>query len=157
MTFATTRDETVSEIDISARPERVFQALTDPEQVVQWWGQKGVYRAAEFSADLRVGGRWHTAGEGPGGKGFTVEGEITEIDPPKILVYTWTASWTGDAQTVVRWELSPIPTGTRVTIRHSGLAERPELAQSHSGWPRMLGWLQAFLEKGETVRMREAS
>lgn len=157
MVLTTTRDEIVSEINIAARPERVFRALTDPAQVVQWWGQKEIYRATEFIADLRVGGRWHTAGDGPAGAGFTVEGEITELDPPKLLAYTWTASWTGDARTLVRWELSPTPTGTRVTIRHSGLASRPELAQSYSGWPRMLTWLQVFLEKGETVQMREVS
>jgi len=45
--------------------------------------------------------------------------------------------------------------GTRVTLRHSGLAAHPEIAQSYRGWPRMLGWLQAFIEKGETIEMRK--
>ena len=31
-------DAIVSEIPLAVRPERVFQALIDPEQVVQWWG-----------------------------------------------------------------------------------------------------------------------
>lgn len=156
MMLATTRDQIANEIHIAAQPELVFRALTDPAQVVQWWGQKGVYRATEFVADLRVGGSWQIAGDGPDGGRFTVKGEITEIDPPRVLAYTWIASWTGDAQTVVRWELSPTATGTRVAIRHSGLAARPELAESYSGWPRMLAWIQAFLERGETIEMRNA-
>ncbi len=44
-------DEIVSEIHIAAQPDRVFQALVDPEQVVKWWGQGGVYRCTQFDAD----------------------------------------------------------------------------------------------------------
>jgi len=49
-------DEIISEIHIAAPPERVFQALIDPSQVVQWWGQAGIYRCSKFDADLCVGG-----------------------------------------------------------------------------------------------------
>jgi uncharacterized protein YndB with AHSA1/START domain len=147
-------DSVVSEIQIAAEPERVFQALVDPAQVPQWWGQKGIYRCRTFEADLRVGGEWRTAGVGPDGGPFEVKGKFLEIDRPRHLSYTWIASWTGDAQTTVRWELVQNEAGTRVKITHSGLAARPELAQSYRGWPRMLGWLQAFLEKGETAGMR---
>jgi len=41
-------DEIVSEIHIAAPPDRVFQALVDPGQVVKWWGQSGVYRARDL-------------------------------------------------------------------------------------------------------------
>ena len=154
---STTRaaDEIVSEIHIAAPPERVFQALVDPAQVPQWWGQGGVYRCTDFHSDLRAGGTWRSAGVGPDGRGFEVFGEYLEVDPPRLLVHTWIASWTGDVKTTVRWELDPTNRGTLVRIRHRGLAAHPELAKSYSGWPRMLGWLQAFLEKGETVDDRQ--
>jgi hypothetical protein len=41
-----------------------------------------------------------------------------------------------------------------VRNRHSGFAAHPEIATAHRGWPNMLSWLQAFLEKGETVIAR---
>jgi len=148
-------DEIVSEIHIAAQPDRVFQALVDPEQVVKWWGQGGVYRCTQFDADLRTGGKWHCAGLGPEGGRFDVTGEYLEVDPPRLLSYTWIASWTGDVKTTVRWELAPTKQGTLVRIRHSGLAAHPDVAQSYRGWPRMLGWLQAFLETGETVDSRK--
>ena len=148
-------DAIVSEIQIAAPPERVFQALVDPEQVVKWWGQLGIYQSKEFEADLRVGGKWRTAGVGPDGRSFEVHGEILEIDRPRVLAYSWVSSWTGDAKTTVRWELQPQKEGTLVTIRHSGFGEHPELAQNYRGWPRMLGWLQALLERGETVQDRK--
>ena len=151
------QDEIISEIYIAAQPERVFRALVDPMQVPQWWGQTGTYRCTRFDADLRVGGRWRSSGLGPDGANFEVTGEYLEVDAPRLLSYTWIASWTGDVKTIVRWELTPTSQGTLVRIRHSGLAAHPEVAKSYRGWPRMLGWLQDFLERGETAGSRKAS
>jgi uncharacterized protein YndB with AHSA1/START domain len=148
-------DEIVSEIQIAAPPERVFQALVDPSQVVRWWGQKSIYRCTEFQSDLRPGGKWRTAGVSGDGGAFEAAGEYLEIDPPRLLVHSWVASWTGEVKTTVRWELEPIKNGTLVRIRHSGLAAHPELANSYSGWPRLLTWLQALMERGETVDDRK--
>ena len=151
------QDEIVAEIEIAAPPERVFDALIDPEQVVLWWGQHGIYRCTRFESDARAGGRWRSLGEGPDGREFEIHGEYLEVARPRLLATTWVATWTGPAQTTVRWELTPTAQGTRVTLRHSGLAAHPELVQSYRGWPRMLGWLRALLEKGETVASRMAS
>lgn len=151
------RDTIISEIHIAAEPERIFQALIDPLQVVQWWGQPGIYRCTEFSADLRVGGKWSSSGVGPDGGNFKIKGEYLEIERPHLLVHTWVASWTGQVQTVVRWELSPTTQGTLLRLQHSGFAAHPEIANSYKGWPRMLGWIQAFLEGHETIDTRKAS
>jgi uncharacterized protein YndB with AHSA1/START domain len=151
----TNSDEIVSEIHIDAAPERVFQALVDPKQVVNWWGQKGIYECKEFVSDLRTGGKWRSKGTTlDGGGKFEGAGEYLEVNPPHALAYTWTATWTGGAQTTVRWELEPENQGTLVRIRHSGFAARPELLGAYKGWPRMLGWLQALLQTGETVETR---
>lgn len=150
-------DAIVSEIFIAAQPEQVFRALTDPEQVPRWWGQDGVYRCTRFDSDLRVGGKWSSSGVGPDGGSFKIAGEYLQVDPPRLLAYTWVASWTGELQTTVCWLLAATREGTRVTIEHSGLSAHPELAESYKGWSRVLGWLQAYLEKGETVATRKAS
>ncbi len=149
-------DTLVNEIQIAAPPERVFQALVDPRQVVQWWGQAGLYRATEFESDLRVGGKWRIAGPDGRGNTFEVVGEYLEVAPPHRLVHTWVASWTGSAKTTVRWELEGTGQGTRVRIIHSGLALYPELAKSYQGWPNILRWLQALLERGESIDNRQA-
>lgn len=149
-------DEIVSEIQIAAPPERVFQALVDPAQVVRWWGQTGIYRCSEFQSELRVGGKWRSAGVTGDGSRFEASGEYLQIDAPRLLVQTWMASWTGDFKTTLRWELESTKQGTLVRIRHSGLSARPELRQSYTGWPRMLGWLQALLERGESIDDRKS-
>ena len=144
----------MSEIHIAAPAAQVFQALVEPSQLVQWWGQKGLYQCTKFQNELRAGGEWKSEGVGPDGNRFEASGEYVEIDPPRLLVYTWVASWTGEFRTSVRWELEPAKEGTLVRIRHSGFAAHPQLAQGYKGWPRMLGRLQALLERGETVNDR---
>jgi uncharacterized protein YndB with AHSA1/START domain len=86
------RDAIVAEIHIAAPPERVFQALVDPQQVLQWWGRQGVYRSTEFQSDLRRGGKWRTVGVNADGRNFEASGEYLEIDRPRLLVYSWVAS-----------------------------------------------------------------
>ena len=62
------------EIFVAAPPARVFQAITDPAQTTQWWGQKGRYRVTNSHADLRQGGTWYTSGIGADGTEFSVSG-----------------------------------------------------------------------------------
>jgi uncharacterized protein YndB with AHSA1/START domain len=163
------QDTVVAEIFIAAPPERVFQAITDPKQMPQWWGQQGLYRVTESTADLRKGGKWSSVGVSVDGSSFRVEGEYLEIDSPRLLVYTWLPSWQHPLKTVVRWELEgrdihglqhrgpqKAGTGTLVKVRQSGFSGAPEAAQGHSqGWVRVLGWMQAFVERGETVDARK--
>jgi len=148
-------DQIVTEIHIAAPPDRVFQALVDPVQVVQWWGQAGIYRCTAFESDLRVGGTWRSIGVDGSGRQFEITGEYLEVDPPRLLSSTWLATWTGNVKTRVRWELEPAESGILAKVRQSGFAAHPEIAQAYRGWPRMLGWLQSLLERGETLEQRE--
>jgi uncharacterized protein YndB with AHSA1/START domain len=168
-TTAITPDQNIvtAEIFIAAPPARVFQAITDPTQPPQWWGQQGLYRITEYQSDMRVGGKWSSAGVGSDGKSFDVHGEYLQIDPPRRLVYTWISSFMGPQKTTVHWELEPRElhgfehrgrrkVGTMVKIRHEGFAGVPQAAVvGHSeGWVRVLSWLLAFLEEGKTVNTR---
>jgi len=170
MAITPDQDAVIGEVFIAAPPARVFQALTDPGQVPRWWGQQGMYRITEWKGDVRPGGKWSSVGVGADGKSFRVDGEYLEVDPPRILSHTWIKSWGSNLNTVVRWELEPVDvqglhptgpkragTGTLVKIRHTGFAGAPQEAKEHSsGWTRVIGWMQAFVEKGETVETRPA-
>lgn len=162
-------DAVVVELFIAAPPARVFQAISDPKQTAQWWGQKGLYRLTETKADVRVGGKWLSEGVGQDGKPFRIEGEYLEIDPPRLLVHTWIPSYHDIGKTTVRWELEPrdvhglhqqsphrVGTGTLVRVRHSGFAGNIESCKAHGeGWKRVLGWVQVFVERGETIENRQ--
>src|ERR1041385_5767729 len=83
------KDAVHVEVFIAAPPDRVFQAITDPAQTAQWWGQKGMYRVTGGHADVRPGGTWASEGVGADGTKFRVDGEYLEVDPPRLLVHTW--------------------------------------------------------------------
>jgi len=162
------QDAVEAEIFIAAPPERVFQAITDPAQLPRWWGQKEMYRITETNVDLRPGGKWSSIGVGADGTSFRVDGEYLEVDPPRLLVHTWVPSYSGQHKTIVRWELEPsdvqglrptglhrMGTGTRVKLRHHGFAGDAKAAAGHGqGWKRVLGWMQAFVERGDTADTR---
>jgi uncharacterized protein YndB with AHSA1/START domain len=148
-------DVLVLEIQIAAPLDRVFQAITDPKQVPEWWGQEGIYRVTRWEGELRPGGKWRSQGVGADGTPFEVDGEYVEIERPHLLVHTWNASWAHRFPTTVRWELKAQPEGTLVTLRHSGFTGQPQAAKNHAqGWRRVLGWMQAFVEKAETINRR---
>jgi len=91
-----------------------------------------------------------------------VEGEYLEVSPPRLLVHTWLPSWTHPLKTVVRWELEPheVPSleARVVRIRHEGFAGKAKIALDHeSGWKRVLGWMQGFVEAGKTIDTPDAS
>lgn len=146
MNPASINDAIVQEILIKAPAERVFEALTNPAQRVQWWGAEGRFQATQMESDLRPGGAWMMSGNGVGGRPFTVRGKYLQIDRPRLLIFTWLPNWQEDAfETTVRFELAEANGFTTVRLTHSGLATEASRL-SHKGWPQILTWLQAYSE-----------
>jgi uncharacterized protein YndB with AHSA1/START domain len=146
-------DAVVSEIEITAPPDRVFRSLVTRDQALQW-GSNDAFEMTLWEMDARPGGKWHfVSKERKGtnaGRNIDHHGEILEIDPPRLLEYSWFASWHPDPshRTVVRWELSPTKAGTHLKMTHSGLAQLPGVAQGYSqGWPGLVQSIKNFVEK----------
>ena len=135
----------VATVEIAAAPERVFAALSTAE-VAEWWGSPDLYRVTRWTADLRPGGAWRSEGVDANGKSFSVSGRILEVDPPRLLVQTWNYDWDSGGSTIVRYQVEPIPSGTRLTVRHEGFLPDSADCRSHAiGWERVLGWLADHL------------
>ncbi|MGA7322852.1 MAG: SRPBCC domain-containing protein [Candidatus Sulfotelmatobacter sp.] len=117
--------------------------------------RKEMYRTTKFGTDVRINGKWMSAGVSANGDTFQVSGEYLEVDPPRRLVYTRLATWTGALKTTVRWDLEPHHDGTLVKIHDSGFAGHADAVKSHGeGWQHVLSWVQAFVEKGQTIDTR---
>jgi len=155
-TITPDQDAVVSEIEIAAPPERVFQALVTRDQALQW-GNSDDFEILEWEMDVRPGGKWQFVskerhgGRTPSGQDrFEHSGEVLEIDPPRLLVYSWFANWHEPPthRTEVRWELTPTAKGTLVRVTHSGLAQLPAACIGYSqGWPGLLEAIKAFCER----------
>jgi uncharacterized protein YndB with AHSA1/START domain len=143
----------LARVDIAAPPERVFRALAS-EEVAKWWGAEGVYQTTTFTIDPQPGGTWRGEGKGADGTPFHVEGEVLEIDPPRRLVQTWRPSWGDGTPTTLTYSLEAIDGGTRLTLRHTGFEDRPELCDGHGqGWERVLTWLATYFTPTDSARV----
>lgn len=147
-------DAVVGEIHIAAPPERVFQALTNASELKRWFGDASC-PSKVWEMDARPGGRYRYETE-PGTisvngvSQFKCHGEILEVDPPRLLVYSWIANWHDDKArpTVVRWELTAKSGGTLVKVTHSGLAHETVARKDYSGgWVGVLDQLKKFAEQ----------
>jgi len=94
---------------INAPRERVFEAMTDPKQVVHWWGPNG-FTTTIHKMDVRPGGVWHHTMHGPDGTDYPNKSIFKEIVRPERIVYQhaggekergggcFSATWTFEAQ-----------------------------------------------------------
>ena len=85
-TSSTADREIVTTRLIDAPRELVFEAWTDPEHVVHWFGPNG-FTISTSSMEVRPGGRWVFVMHGPDGTDWPNVVTYQEVTPPTRLVY----------------------------------------------------------------------
>ena len=120
---------------VQALPARVFEAMTDPEQVAKWWGPQG-FTCPEVTLDLRVGGAYRIAMQPPDGELFHLTGKYVEIEPPSRLAYTfrWEPPDPDDRENVARIALRERDGATEVALTHGPFATEARRELHKSGW-----------------------
>jgi uncharacterized protein YndB with AHSA1/START domain len=93
----------------------VFEAMTKPEHVKQWWGRLGDgYSVPVCEIDLRVGGAWCFVNRHPRGEA-KFYGEYREIVPPSRLVFTEIFADFPESVSIVTTDLTTEDGKTRMT------------------------------------------
>ena len=131
--------------EIAARPERVFRALTQASELLQWWGAKTQWWLEKAQVDARPGGHYRLDFSSVDGKIASVEGEFEIVDPPRRVVQKWRASMFPNQVNRVEYRLESSPAGTRLTVIHSEIADPTALADYEGGWVEVLLKLVTFL------------
>ncbi len=153
----------VHRVYIKATPERIWQAITDPE----WNGRYGYGAPGEF--ELRPGGTYRSlATDGMRASAaqmgwelpdVIVDGEVLEVDPPRRLVQSFQAHWDADMEQAepsrVTWEIEPNGEASRLRVTHEGLTAAAA-RQVSGGWPQILSGLKTLLETGEPLALQPA-
>jgi uncharacterized protein YndB with AHSA1/START domain len=138
--------EKVFEIYIKTTPERLWEAITDPEM-------RSKYNfGAELSSDWTPGSRYEMGV--PAANMVLGEGENLEVDPPRRLVQSFTALWSDDVKregtSRITWEIEPVGSSCRLTVTHDQLREDAH-GELYGGWPMILSGLKTLLETGELL------
>jgi uncharacterized protein YndB with AHSA1/START domain len=129
----------------NAPVEKVWQAITDPAKMKEWYFDLKEFKAA-------VGFQFTFTG-GDENKQWLHECTITEVIPGKKLQYSW--RYPGYAGiSYVTFELAAEENKTRLTLTHKGLESFPpdvlELAKENfmEGWEHIIGTsLKEFVER----------
>lgn len=98
--------------------EQVWNAMTDPLQVVKWWGPQGFSTTIE-EMDVRVGGAWKHTMHGPDGVNYPNKSIFREVLRPTRLVFSHGGGKEHGkgASFMATWTFEEVTDGTRVTIR----------------------------------------
>ncbi len=136
----TSKPEHVYQIYIQAPPERVWQALTDPELTPQY------YFGTRIESDFRPGSPY--VYRSPDGSPM-LEGTIVESDPPRRLVMTFRPLWTGEGtpESRVTWEITPHENQSKLALIHEGLDLNSDLGRGvQDGWTQIISAMKTVLE-----------
>ena len=126
----------VKELSIEAAPQRVWGALTQQDEIVQWWAYEArvkpeVGSLAEFR--FRQGA-------------FVMQFEVAELDRDEKVHWISKSppQWAG---TSVTWQLEPVHNGTKLVFNHGGFAQIDE--RTRGAWVYFLASLKSYLEMGK--------
>ena len=130
---------------INAPRERVWRAITDPEQVQQWFSPGTQWHGT----GLEVGGKLYVTNAETGGEMYVQMIEI--VNPPQQLV-TRSVPEAGNFPSVTNWMLAEENSGTRLTIIYSGYELMPtdvrqqRMDENSFGFGMMLQNIKASIE-----------
>ncbi|HEY7152208.1 MAG TPA: SRPBCC domain-containing protein [Solirubrobacterales bacterium] len=113
----------------------VFDALTDPSKLVEWFGPQGfTIPAADFHP--RVGARYRIEMQPPDGEAFFLAGEFREVDAPNRLVYTfaWEDPDPEDVENVVSLSLAESGATTELAFTQAPFTSEGRYALHRDGW-----------------------
>jgi uncharacterized protein YndB with AHSA1/START domain len=117
------------EIHVDASPEVVFEVISQPEHMQEWWPDE-----ARFEPVAGAPGEiaWRNAETG---ETTTVALAVVEVDPPKRFSFRWCFSDPDRSgpSLLVTFDLVPTGAGTRIRMTETGLRE--------------MGWEAALLEE----------
>jgi uncharacterized protein YndB with AHSA1/START domain len=138
--------EKVFEIYIKTTPERLWEAITDPELRAKYnfgvsvesdWSAGSSYESVHPAAGIEI-----------------AAGENLEVEPPRRLVQSFTAMWSDEVKSEgtsrVTWEIEPVGDSCQLTVTHDQLPEGAN-SELYGGWPMILSGLKTLLETGEEL------
>jgi uncharacterized protein YndB with AHSA1/START domain len=133
------------ETNVRAPIERVWQAYTTPEDIVQWNAASDDWHTTKSSVDLRVGGAFSSRMEAKDASfGFDFAGTYTNIVPNRLIEYSF-----GDRTASV--EFTEKPEGVNVKVSFEAESTH-SIEQQQTGWQAILDNFARYVENRKAQR-----
>ena len=128
---------------IKATPAQVFQAWTDPEKIVRWFGpHETVAGSVRAQVDVRRGGRYQMNFQTADGERHQVGGVYREVVVDSRLVFTWAWQSTPERESLVTITIVPDGDGTLLTLHHEQFFDQKARDGHERGWTGTLDKLE---------------
>ena len=129
---------------LKAPPSLVYQAWTDPEKLMRWFGpDAGPTLSA--GADVTVGGRYHIVFRTQDGEEHDVSGLYREVVPNEKLVFTWMWRTMPERVSLVTVTMKAEGGGTSFTLLHEQFHDEPGRTSHLQGWTGAISKLEKML------------
>ena len=147
----TTTDRIEKNVVLRAPRARVWQALADSEAFGQWFG-------VQFAGPFAPGGRVTGRITHPGYEHLPFEITVERMEPERLITWRWHPNavepgvdYSTEPTTLVSFELTDVPEGTRLTVVESGfdgipLSRRATAYRGNDeGWAQQLVAIERYL------------
>jgi uncharacterized protein YndB with AHSA1/START domain len=113
----------------------VFRAFVDPNQLAKWFGPKD-FTIPKVEFIPRVGEPYRIEMQPPDGEHFYLIGQVSEVDPPCRLAFTfvWEEPNPDDVDTQVRLSFRNVGESTEVEFTQGPFKTEERRALHHNGW-----------------------
>jgi uncharacterized protein YndB with AHSA1/START domain len=131
---------------IRATPGFLYQAWTNPERFIRWFGPKA-WTVERCEIDARTGGAWRAWLKRGDGGSICVGGVYTEVEPERRLVFTWDNDERGrptEVTSLVTIEFVELADGVEVSITHRELSTG-QMVDMDVGWNSTLDSLEDYV------------
>jgi uncharacterized protein YndB with AHSA1/START domain len=130
---------------LSAAPEKVYAAWTQPAQLVKWFGpDSGPVKSAKV--DVRTGGRYEIEFRTEDGEDHHVSGTYLEVVPNEKLQFTWMWRTMPERESLVTILIKPADGGgALLTLIHEQFYDEPARDRHEYGWNGCLNKLEQVL------------
>ena len=130
-----------------ASPEEVWQAWTDPQALIRWFGPADTGSVSGADLDVRVGGHYRIAFSTTDGEHHEVGGTYREVQPPDKLVFSWAWRSTPERESLVTLLFQPAGTGTHLVFRHDQFFDEAAREGHARGWAGAFDKLERHLRE----------
>ncbi|MEJ0029637.1 MAG: SRPBCC domain-containing protein [Bacteroidota bacterium] len=135
-------------ITIAASREKVWEALTDPEQVKKYFFGTNVETTYKKGSPIKFTGEWD-------GKKYEDKGTILDIEKGKLLKYSYFSSWSGKPDAPenyhnVTYTLNDRAGSTEFVVEQEGLETEEAAEHTEKNWASIMEDLRKLLEDNKS-------
>ncbi|WP_299847164.1 SRPBCC domain-containing protein [uncultured Roseovarius sp.] len=122
--------------EFQVSPERLFRAVTEQAEILNWWGHDGMTIPARTLDFTRLG-PWFSEMIGKDGTRYKLSGQVTHVTPPSSVGFTWgwhDAEDQRGAESHVTFTVEATEQGARLIVDHRELPGDDVAGRHETGW-----------------------